>query len=58
VVIPSPRRRLNDFILPRLCLLLMMCLVPSHFDVESQQWAGWGCVSVEEQRRRNDEGAV
>ena len=35
VVIPSPRRRLNDFILPRLCLLLMMCLVPSHFDVES-----------------------
>lgn len=29
VVIPSPQRRLNDFILPCLCLLLlMMCLVP------------------------------
>lgn len=37
VVIPSPQRRLNDFILPRLCLLLlMMCLVPSYFDVDYQ----------------------
>lgn len=35
VVIPSPQRRLNDFILLRLSLLLlMMCLVPSHFDVD------------------------
>lgn len=40
VVIPPPRRRLNDFILPRLCLLpLMMCLLPSHFDVEIPQSA-------------------
>lgn len=37
IVIPSPQRRLNDFILPRLCLLLlMMCLVPSYFDVDYQ----------------------
>lgn len=40
VVIPPPRRRLNDFILPRLCLLpLMMCLLPSRFDVEIPQSA-------------------
>lgn len=37
IVIPPPQRRLNDFILPCLCLLLlMMCLVPSCFDVDYQ----------------------
>lgn len=35
IVIPSPQCHLNDFILPRLCLLLlMMCLLLSHFDVD------------------------
>lgn len=36
VVIPSPQHRLNDFILPRLCLPpLTMCLLPSSdFDVD------------------------
>lgn len=35
VVIPSPQRRLNDFILPRLSLLpLTMCLLPSDFEVD------------------------
>jgi len=35
IVIPSPWQRLNDFILPCPCLpLLMMCLVPSYFDVD------------------------
>lgn len=34
----SPRRRLNDFILPRLSLLpLMMHLIPSRFDVSSHR---------------------
>lgn len=37
IVIPPPQRRLNDFILPCLCLLLlMMRLVPSCFDVDYQ----------------------
>lgn len=46
-VIPSPRRRLNDFILPRLCLLpLMMCLPPSHFDVEYHSLLACVCVCV------------
>lgn len=47
IVIPSPQRRLNDFILLRLCLLLlMMCLVPSYFDVDYQ--SPLLCVGSEE----------
>lgn len=51
IVIPSPQRRLNDFILPRPCLLLlMMCLVPSYFDVEYQNLLVYMCVlGVEEE---------
>lgn len=67
-VIPPPWRRLNDFILPRLCLLpLMMCLLPSHFDVEIPQSAAVClCLCVLEaedegvmfeQFRKEEEGA-
>ena len=53
VVIPSPQRRLNDFILPCLCLLLlMMCLVPSYFDVDYHSLLVYVCV-CQEWRRRN-----
>lgn len=45
VVIPSPQWRLNDFILSRLCLLLlMMCLVPSYFDADYQSLLVNACV--------------
>lgn len=48
VVIPSPQWRLNDFILPRLCLLLlMMCLVPSYFDADYQSLLVNACVCWE-----------
>lgn len=47
VVIPSPQWRLNDFILPRLwLLLLMMCLVPSYFDADYQSLLLCACVCV------------
>lgn len=45
VVIPSPQWRLNDFILPRpWLLLLMMCLVPSYFDADYQSLLVCACV--------------
>lgn len=59
VVIPSPQRCLNDFILPRLCLLpLMMCLLPSHFDVDYHSLLVCVCVCVGSRRGRNHVWAV